>query len=177
MPGAAVPFFPHTCFALPFVTPFSDPPSFQYGCSLPQVFPTWLSATERNHRKKKSHNSHPFFVFLLHTHSLVQSQGRLAKEFCSSYSWIILTGLSMLRLAGTFPSRWNVLGGQDTSLQGICQEIFSRDIWLDEILANFRSKRLFFHILLQNDSPFPNPSPTHFKFQVQTWPSYIFSIC
>lgn len=33
------------------------------------------------------------------------------------------------------------------SLLDICWEIFSRDVWLDEILANFHSKGLFFNIL------------------------------
>lgn len=119
--------------------------------SLPQVFLTWLSAAERNHRPKK--------VILL-------------TLFClpSPHPWFLAVTKKNCRGILLFPeqstknySEWvaHAQFGRDVTIQmehpwwtghksllDICQEMFSRDIRIDEILANFHSKRLFFYILL-----------------------------
>lgn len=106
MPGPSAPFYTHSCFSLIFITP-----------SLRSSLLDFLLQKEITD-PKKSYLS-PFFVSLLHTHDFLQSQRRIAEEFYSSQSKarkIIRNGLHMLSLAGTLPSRWNILGGQDTSL-------------------------------------------------------------
>lgn len=168
MPGPVAPFYPHTCFSLIFTTP-----------SFRSFLPDLLPQKEITDQKKQSYVS-AFFVFPLHTHSSLQSQGRIAEEFYSSQSKaqkIILNGLHMLSLAGTLPSRWNILGGQDTSLYGTsAKRCFPGTYGLMKFWQTFIAKSYSFISFYRMTLPFLI-LPHILNFRSKTWPYYIFSIC
>lgn len=107
-----------SCSSLPLVSPYFLP-----GCALPWVLPARLL-----HIRKKPHtlprNSHvstfsfpsPHPHFRADTRKSCRGVFFTSEQFCSSQSrgrLIFPSGMHMLSLAGTLPSRWNLPGGQD----------------------------------------------------------------
>lgn len=116
----------------------------------PPFLPAWRFCISKNptHPSQKQHHVSPFLFPSPHPHFHAATR----KSCRVFFSWAIL--FFPEQRAPRF-SQWvaHALFGRDVAIQmehpwwtgqGICQDRLSRDIWLDEILATFHSKRLCF---------------------------------